>query len=72
MEKKNFTVLIILIVLLAVSILMMSVSLLLSERVFGQISSYLAIGCVVITLIGVVIVVRANLKNRNKDDDDEE
>ena len=56
MEKKNFTVLIILIALLAVSILLMSVSLLLSERVFGQVSSYIAIACVVVTLIESIIV----------------
>ncbi len=68
MEKKNFTVLIVLIALLAVSILLMSVSLLLSERVFGQVSSYIAIACVVVTLIGVVIIIRNN--RRHKDDDD--
>lgn len=69
MDKKNFTVLIIFIVLLAVSILLMGISLLLSERVFGQVSSYIAIACVVITLIGVVFVIINN--HRHKDDDDE-
>ena len=69
MEKKNFTVLIILIALLAVSILLMGLSLLIDERVFGQVSSYIAIACVVVTLVGVVIVIRSN--RRNKDDDDE-
>ena len=69
MDKKNFTVLIIFIVLLAVSILLMGISLLLSERVFGQVSSYIAIACVVITLIGVVFVMINN--HRHKDDDDE-
>lgn len=68
MEKKYFTVLIVLITLLAVSILLMGISLLLSEKVFGQVSSYIAIACVVVTLVGVVLVVRSNRKH--KDDDD--
>ena len=68
MEKKNFIILIVLIALLAVSILLMSVSLLLSERVFGQVSSYIAIACVIVTLVGVVIVSRMNRKNKDKDD----
>lgn len=66
MEKKNFTVLIILITLLAISILLMSISLLLSERVFGQVSSYIAIACVIVTLIGVVIVMRMNRKKKKE------
>ena len=70
MEKKYFTVLIVLITLLAVSILLMGISLLLSEKVFGQVSSYIAIACVLVTLVGVVLVVRSNRKH--KDDDDEE
>lgn len=69
MEKKNFTVLIILIALLAVSILLMSLSLLLSERVFGQVSSYIAIACVVVTLVGVVIIIRLNRKKKDNGDD---
>lgn len=73
MEKKNFIVLIILIALLAVSILLMSISLLLSERVFGQVSSYIAISCVAVTLIGVVIVIRMNRKkNKDAEDDSDE
>ena len=68
MEKKNFTVLIILISLLAVSILLMGLSLLIDERVFGQISSYIAIACVVVTLVGVVIVIRSNRRNNDNDD----
>lgn len=68
MDKKNFTVLIILISLLAVSILLMSISLLLSERVFGQVSSYIAIACVVVTLVGVVIIMRSNRKHKDQDD----
>ena len=70
MEKKNFTVLIILIALLAVSILLMSISLLLSERVFGQVSSYIAIACVVVTLVGVVIIIHANRKKSDGDDEE--
>jgi len=69
MEKKNFKVLIILIVLLAVSILLMGLSLLVDERVFGQVSSYIAIACVVVTLVGVVIVVRSNRKTKLKEID---
>ena len=69
MDNKNFKMLIVLIVLLAISILMMGISLLLSERMFGRISSYLAIGCVIITLIGVAVIVITNRK-KNKDDDD--
>ena len=65
MEKKNFIILIVLIALLAVSILLMSISLLLSERLFGQVSSYIAIACVIVTLVGVVIVIRMNRKNRD-------
>lgn len=70
MENKNFTVLFILIAMLAVCILLMGISLLMSERVFGQVSSYLAIACIVISLVGVVVVVRSNRKNKNKDDKD--
>ena len=69
MEKKNFKVLIILIALLAVSILLMSLSLLVDERVFGQVSSYIAIACVIVTLVGVVIVVRSNRKTKLKEID---
>ena len=68
MEKKNFIILMVFIALLAVSILLMGISLLLSEKVFGQVSSYIAIACVVITLVGVVIVMIGN--RRHKDDDD--
>ncbi len=68
MDNKNFKILIVLIVLLAISILMMGLALLLSERTFGRISSYLAIGCVIITLIGVVVVVISNRRKKNEDD----
>ncbi|WP_405342308.1 hypothetical protein [Ruminococcus sp.] len=69
MEKKNFTVLIVLIALLAISILLMGISLLLSEKVFGQVSSYIAIACVIVTLVGVVVVIR-NTHKKNDDEDD--
>ena len=71
MNKKSFILLIVLIALLAVSILLMSVSLLLSERVFGQVSSYIAIACVVVTLIGVVVIIRNNRMKTHDDDWDE-
>ena len=70
MENKNFTVLFILIAMLAVCILLMGISLLMSERVFGQVSRYLAIACIVVSLVGVVVVVRSNRKNKNNDDKD--
>ena len=70
MENKNFTVLFILIAMLAVCILLMGISLLMSERVFGQVSSYLAIACIVVSLVGVVVVVRSNRKDKNNDDKD--
>lgn len=72
MGKKNFTFLIILIALLAVSILLMSISLLLSERLFGQVSSYIAIACVVVTLVGVVVVIRSNIKHKDEFDDSDD
>ena len=70
MNKKSFTVLIVLIALLAVSILLMSISLLLSERIFGQVSSYIAIACVVVTLVGVFIVLRSSKNSSDKEDKD--
>ena len=66
MEKKNFIVLIILMILLILSILLMGIALLVHERTFGQVSGYLAIASVVITLIGVLIIIRAT--KRHKDD----
>ena len=71
MEKKNFTVLIVLIALLAISILLMGISLLLSEKVFGQVSSYIAIACVIVTLVGVVVVIRNTHKKHDDEDDSE-
>ena len=70
MNKKNFKYLIILITLLAVSILLMGISLILSERTFGMVSSYIAIACVVVTLVGVVLIIRSNHKNKDQDEDD--
>ena len=57
MEKKNFIALIILMVLLVLCIALMSVALLLRERTFGQVSGYLAIASVVISLVGVLIII---------------
>ena len=69
MEKKNFIALIILMVLLVLCIALMGISLLVRERTFGQVSSYIAIACVVVTLVGVVIIIRSN--HRHKDDDED-
>ena len=60
MEKKNLIILIVLMVLLILCIALMAISLLLHERTFGQVSGYLAIGSVVITLVGVVMMIRSN------------
>ncbi len=46
--------------LLFVCIVLMAVSLLIDAQTFGQISSYLAIACVVVSLIGVLIMLRRN------------
>lgn len=72
MERKSFIALMILIALLAVSILLMGISLLLSERVFGQVSSYIAIACVIVTLVGVVVIIRVNRKKFDEEDSEEE
>ena len=66
MDKKNFIFLIVLMALLIACIAMMGVSLLVKERTFGQVSGYLAIGAVVITLIGVVVILRSNKHNKDK------
>ncbi len=66
MDKKNFIFLIVLMVLLIACIAMMGVSLLVKERTFGQVSGYLAIGAVVITLIGVLVILRSNKHNKDK------
>ena len=62
---------IILMVLLVMSILLMSISLLVKERIFGQVSGYIAIAAVVITLIGVLIIVRSYKANKNNSDDED-
>ena len=72
MERKSFIALMILIALLAVSILLMGISLLLSERVFGQVSSYIAIACVIVTLVGVVVIIRVNRKKFDEEDSEED
>lgn len=56
MQKK----LIVIIALLLVCIAMMAVSLIISAQTFAQISSYVAICCVVVSLVGVVIIIRSN------------
>lgn len=66
MEKKNYIALIILMILLILCIALMSVSLLLHERTFGQVSGYLAIVSVTITLVGVIIIIRSNKRNKGE------
>ena len=66
MEKKNLISLIALMVLLVACIALMGVSLLVKERTFGQVSGYIAIACIVITLVGVVIIMRTNKHNKDK------
>lgn len=52
--------LILLSVLLFICIVMMLVSLLIDAETFGQISGYFSIVCVVVSLIGVLIMLRKN------------
>ena len=66
MEKKNFIALIILMILLVLSIILMGVSLLVRERLFGQVSGYIAIASIAITLVGVVIIILLNKRNKDK------
>lgn len=66
MQKSKLALIIILIVLLAICISMMVVALLISERTFAQISAYIAIGCVVVALVGIVVIVRANQKDKKE------
>lgn len=66
MDKKNLIFLIVLMVMLFACIVLMGVSLLVKERTFGQVSGYLAIGTIVITLIGVVVIIRSNRHNKNE------
>lgn len=66
MDKKNFIFLIVLMALLIGCIALMGISLLVKERIFGQVSGYLAIGAIVITLVGVIIVIRSNKHNNDE------
>ncbi|MBQ7966012.1 MAG: hypothetical protein IJ331_08025 [Ruminococcus sp.] len=52
--------LILLSVLLLVCIVMMLVSLFIDAETFGQISGYISIVCVIVSLIGVLIMLRKN------------
>ena len=53
-----------LIVLLSVCIALMLISLLSDQVTFGKISGYVAIGGVIVTLVGLVIIVRMNSRTR--------
>ena len=66
MDKKNLISLIVLMVLLVACIVLMGASLLIGERTFGQVSGYIAIACIVITLVGVVIIIRSNKHNKGE------
>lgn len=66
MEKKNFIILIILMLLLVLSIVLMGISLLLRERVFGQVSGYIAVASIVITLVGVILIIRNNRRHKDE------
>lgn len=66
MDKKNMIFLIVLMVMLLACIALMGVSLLVRERTFGQVSGYLAIGAIVITLIGVIVIIRSNKHNKDE------
>jgi len=52
---------------LVLCIAMMVVSLLIDEKTFGQVSSYLSIGCVLLSIVGVLFVLRSENKKNNKD-----
>lgn len=49
-------------VLLFVCIVLMLVSLLVDAKLFGELSSYFSIACVVLSLIGVVIAIRKDYR----------
>lgn len=66
MEKKNLIALLTLMGLLVLCIALMGIALLVHERTFGQVSGYLAIACVAITLVGVAIIIRSDLHHKNK------
>lgn len=58
--EKNIIFLILLMILLVVCIALMAISLLLSERVFGQVSGYISIASIAITLVGVFIYMKSD------------
>ena len=66
MQKKKTALVITLISLLAVCITLMVISLIVSETTFRQISAYIAIACVVIALVGVVTLLRSNIRERKE------
>lgn len=49
-------------VLLFACIVLMAVSLLVDAKLFGELSSYFSIACVVLSLIGVVIAIRKDYR----------
>ena len=61
MIKKLLTISIALVVCIA----MMVASLIMDERTFGQVNSYLSIACVVLSICGVWYILR-NEKKKNK------
>ena len=56
--------LIIISVALILCIAMMVSSLIMDEKTFGQVSSYLSIACVVLSLAGVVFILRQDKKKK--------
>ena len=56
--------LIIISVALILCIVMMVSSLIMDEKTFGQVSSYLSIACVVLSLAGVVFILRQDKKKK--------
>lgn len=56
--------LIIISVALILCIVMMVSSLIMDEKTFGQVSSYLSIACVVLSLAGVVFILRQDKKRK--------
>ena len=49
---------------LVLCIAMMIISLIMDEKTFGQVSSYLSIACVVLSLAGVVFILRQDKKKK--------
>ena len=66
MDKRNFILMLSLMALLVICIGMMSAALLMHERTFRQVSGYIAIGCIVITLVGVGIVIYSEKHNKDE------